>query len=514
MDPGILLYLSSGLLLGWSLGANDAANVFGTAVGSRMIRFRTAAIICSLFVIGGAVLGGAGAAHTLGRLGAVNALPGAFTVALAAAVATFLMTRAGLPVSTSQAVVGAILGWNFYADRVTGTGALGDILLSWVLCPVLAGLAAVGIYQLLRLGLRRSRLHLLRQDALVRQALVLAGAFGAYSLGANNIANVMGVFLPDNPFSPLQVLGVTLTAAQQLFLLGGLAIATGVATYSEKVMRTVGGRIMRLSPEAALVVVLAQALVLFVFASEGLQGWLVRRGLPALPLVPVSSSQAVIGAIVGLGLMRGGRLLRARPLGGVAGGWVVTPVAAGVLAFVMLFFVDNVFDQTVAEPVTYRLDPAVVEKAREEGLVEDDLGDLAGREFTNAIRLQSRLREEAGLGAATSERVIELAEVTPLHVDLGRANLQLDRDWLALDQVAAIRTLADRRFQHAWQLHDALAAASPLWRLREETPLNHEWNREVRQKRAYLERLFAVPPPDADPAAGGSGADSGEGAAP
>jgi len=46
----ILFYLSSGLFLGWSLGANDAANVFGTAVGTRMVNFRVAATICAVFV--------------------------------------------------------------------------------------------------------------------------------------------------------------------------------------------------------------------------------------------------------------------------------------------------------------------------------------------------------------------------------------------------------------------------------------------------------------------------------
>ena len=61
-------FLLSGLFLGWSLGANDAANVYGTAVGARMIRFRTAAVACSLFVLVGAVVGGAGATHTLGKL--------------------------------------------------------------------------------------------------------------------------------------------------------------------------------------------------------------------------------------------------------------------------------------------------------------------------------------------------------------------------------------------------------------------------------------------------------------
>ncbi len=77
-------FMSSGLFLGWSLGANDASNVFGTAVGSKMIHFRTAAVWCSIFVILGAVISGAGASHTLGKLGAVNAMAGAFIVAFAA----------------------------------------------------------------------------------------------------------------------------------------------------------------------------------------------------------------------------------------------------------------------------------------------------------------------------------------------------------------------------------------------------------------------------------------------
>ncbi|MDR4987641.1 MAG: inorganic phosphate transporter, partial [Bacteroidales bacterium] len=64
-----LVLLSSGLLLGWSLGSNDAANIFGTAVGSRMISFRKAAWIASIFVIIGAVFQGRGASETLTSLG-------------------------------------------------------------------------------------------------------------------------------------------------------------------------------------------------------------------------------------------------------------------------------------------------------------------------------------------------------------------------------------------------------------------------------------------------------------
>jgi PiT family inorganic phosphate transporter len=136
------VYLLSGLFLGWSLGANDAANVYGTAVGTRMIKFRTAAIACSVFLLIGAVVGGAGASHTLGKLGAVNALPGSFTVALSAGLTVAWMTKLKLPVSTSQAVVGAIIGWNFFAGAATDYGSLTKIVTSWVLCPVLAAVFA------------------------------------------------------------------------------------------------------------------------------------------------------------------------------------------------------------------------------------------------------------------------------------------------------------------------------------------------------------------------------------
>ena len=96
MDLTILVFLLGGLFLGWSLGANDAANVFGTAVGTRMIRFKTAAMVCGVFVILGAVISGAGTTATLGRLGSINAMPGAFAACAAAGLAVYMMTKSGL----------------------------------------------------------------------------------------------------------------------------------------------------------------------------------------------------------------------------------------------------------------------------------------------------------------------------------------------------------------------------------------------------------------------------------
>ena len=344
----IFFFLSSGLFLGWSLGANDAANVFGTAVGTRMVRFRTAALICSVCVVLGAVISGAGASGTLGKLGSVNALGGAFTVALSAALTVFWMTKWKLPVSTSQAIVGAIIGWNLFVGFPTDYHTLTQIVGTWIICPVLAAAFAAVFYFTFKAFIERSHIHMIRLDTYTRWGLLLVGAFGSYSLGANNIANVMGVFVRVSPFKDVNLAGILhLNSAQQLFFLGGVAIAVGVYTYSHNVMETVGSELFALSPVAALIVVLSSSMVLFLFASQGLKFWLQSHGLPSLPLVPVSSSQAVVGAILGIGIAKSKRNIHFGVLGKIGFGWVATPVISGIVSYVLLFFVQNVFMQKV-----------------------------------------------------------------------------------------------------------------------------------------------------------------------
>jgi PiT family inorganic phosphate transporter len=195
------------------------------------------------------------------------------------------------------------------------------------------------------------KIHMLEQDAYNRWGLLIVGAFGAYSLGANNIANVMGVFVPAQPFTDIHLFNnLSFSGAQQLFLLGALAIGVGVFTYSRRVMLTVGSDLFKLTPVAALVVVFSEALVLFLFASKSLEQWLISHGLPAFPLAPVSSSQAVIGGIIGVGLVKRGRGIRYEILGKITLGWIATPLVAGFISFVALFFVQNVFEQQVVNP--------------------------------------------------------------------------------------------------------------------------------------------------------------------
>jgi len=351
----ILFFLTSGLFLGWSLGANDASHIFGSAVGSKMVTFRKAAIIASVFFILGAVIQGSGTSHTLGKLGSVNAIGGSFTLALAAAVTIYMMTKFALPISTTQAIVGAIIGWNFFTGNQTDSATLEKIVISWVAGPVIGAIFAVILYISVKKIKNSARIHLIRFESYIKTGLIVVGAFGAYSLGANNIANVMGVFVPAFHLRDIDLWVFTLNSSQQLFLLGGLAVASGIISYSWKVMETIGSNILELSSEAALVVVLAQSLVLFIFSSTGLSNLFVKTGLPPIPMVPVSSSQVIVGCILGIGLYKGARNINFKVLGEIGLGWIISPLASGLLTFILLFFMKNIFGINVGskagEPV-------------------------------------------------------------------------------------------------------------------------------------------------------------------
>ena len=172
--------------------------------------------------------------------------------------------------------------------------------------------------------------------------------------------------MPSSPFENVQIAGIfDISAVEQLFLLGAIAIAIGVYTYSKRVMMTVGGSLMTLSPTGALVVVMASSMVLFVFSSQELSGFVAGLGLPPIPLIPVSSSQAVVGAVIGIACLqgiKGVRQVKWGVLGGIASGWVTTPVIAAVISFILLFIVQNVFDQQVYQAVSEHITPPVVEK--------------------------------------------------------------------------------------------------------------------------------------------------------
>ena len=488
-DPAIIIFLTGGLFLGWSLGANDAANVFGTAVGSRMIRFTTAALICGIFVILGAIISGTGTSLTLGKLGAVNALGGSFMAALAAGLTVYWMTKFGLPVSTSQAIIGSIIGWNLFSDSYTDLSSLLKILSTWVVCPLLSALIAALLFTLAKSFIGKISIGLIRLDGYTRLALILAGAFGAYSLGANNIANVMGVFVPVAPFTDIQVGSIfRISSIQQLFLLGGLAIAVGVFTYSKRVMMTVGSELITLTPLAAWVAVMAHSIVLFLFASERLEQFLANLSLPTIPLVPVSSSQAVVGAVIGIGMAQGGHEVHWNRLFSIIKGWFLTPLISCMICFFGLFFLQNVFLQSVKNETRFQLSEPVLEKLKNNGIDFTGLKDLENTTYSTSGNLTRTLREHGELNNDDALKAIEFAELKQIRLDPGKMG-QLDESLLTESQRMTLGQLEGQRFNHTWEFNDALTELSVEWQIQGGLK-NKLCDRKTLQKLSYLHRHF------------------------
>jgi len=488
IDPTVLIFLTSGLFLGWSLGANDAANVFGTAVGSRMVRFTTAALICGVFVVLGAFVSGTGAAQTLGKLGAVNALGGSFMAALAAGLTVYWMTKLGLPVSTSHAIIGSIIGWNLFSDSYTDISSLLKILSTWIICPLLSAVIAALLFTLAKIFVRKIGVGLIRMDGYTRLALILAGAFGAYSLGANNIANVMGVFVPVAPFPDLQFgQDFSVSSAQQLFLVGGLAIAVGVFTYSKRVMMTVGSELMTLTPLAAWVAVMSHSIVLFLFASERLEQLLANMSLPTIPLVPVSSSQAVVGAVIGIGMLQGGREIQWPRIYGIVRGWVITPVISCLLCFVGLYFMQNVFQQEVQRESNYLLSTRVLEKFQKEGIETTGLNQLLDSTFSSSAELVRAVSSIVPLSSQQGLKVVEFSLQKSLLITQEKI-ASMDKKGLSSIQLDALNQLQGQSFNFPWQLGDSLAEISSEWEVRGGGLKNKLYDRKIKQKLAYLYR--------------------------
>lgn len=302
----MLLKFLPSIYLGWALGTNDAANVFGPPVISGTVRYREAIIIAAVLVIIGSVAEGWKCMPTVGGITRLESLTAAIAC-LAAAVIVNLMSFLKLPVSTSQAIIGGIIGVGLLRQTPISYAKLIKILICWLSTPIGAALIALLFYKLLAF-LWQSRVKNIRVfNITIKVACILIGSYGAYSLGANNVANVAGALVGAGLISPFRAA-----------LWGGISIALGILTYSKNVMITVGKKITPLDPFSSLVAILASAVTLHIFTQLR---------------VPISSSQSIVGAVCGIGLIKGVRSVSKLTLILVFIGWIATFLGSAALAY-------------------------------------------------------------------------------------------------------------------------------------------------------------------------------------
>lgn len=303
--------MGAGAYVGWNIGANDTANCVGTTVGCGLISFRNAVIVVSIFAILGAMLQGQHVMKTIGK-GIVKTDLNYLAVCVALVCSGFFVTLATffrIPTSTSQAIVGGVVGIGLAVGAEVDFSKFIVIAESWVVCPILVMALAFGLMYVVMKILQRFRTKSLLFQQAFGWLAILSACYVAYSMGANNAGNAVG------PIANLDVLHPKL-----LLLIGGISIAFGAATYGKKVADTVGKGITPLDIPGAFVAQVSSAFGMHLFSILG---------------IPVSTSSAIVGAVVGVGLVRGLKAISKRTILTILIGWVLTPTLAAGASFVL-----------------------------------------------------------------------------------------------------------------------------------------------------------------------------------
>ena len=323
-----LLALTIAVALGFDFtnGFHDTANAVATSITTRALGPRLAVVLSALLNFAGAVVAiellHTKVANTIGSLVAPRGGPalGMIIAALVGAIAWNLITwRAGIPSSSSHALIGGLIGMGIvaYGSGAVNWGQVGPVVIALVTSPI-AGLVLAYLFMLVVLNVfRRTRPSTANRRFRLLQ--ILSGSFVSFSHGANDAQKTMGVMTlalvsthhlavgPRGfPFPPLWV--VTLAA-----------VAIGLGTYAGgwRIIRTLGSRVIRLDPVDGFVAQTMAAAVIQAATQVAL---------------PVSTTHVVSGAVMGAGATRRFGAVRWGVARNILATWVVTIPAAALLA--------------------------------------------------------------------------------------------------------------------------------------------------------------------------------------
>ena len=307
--------------LAWNLGANDVANSMGTSVGSKAITLGQALTIAAVMEFSGALIFGQGVSQKLAT-GILDLnlytesldqfVLGMMAVLLSAGIWMNVATVWGLPVSSSHATVGAIAGFGSVSLGMNAVRwqSLGVISLAWVVTPLVTATIAAMLYQLV-LALK------IEDEAPFAKLQVISACGVAFAHGSNDVGNAIAPFAAI--ISVLQTRQIPIDSVPIPLLvlaLGGVGIVGGLAVWGKKVIETVGEGIIALQPKGGFCAELATAIAVLTASNFGL---------------PVSTSHALVGAVVGIGLVKGRESIQWGNFRSIALTWVATiPTSIGL----------------------------------------------------------------------------------------------------------------------------------------------------------------------------------------
>ena len=331
-----LLALTIVVALGFDFtnGFHDTANAVATSITTRALSPRMAVLLSALLNFAGAVIAiqllHTKVSNTIGGLVAPagGVALGMIIAALVGAIAWNLITwRAGIPSSSSHALIGGLIGMGLvaYGGGAVKWSQAGPVVIALVTSPV-AGLVLAYVFMLVVLNVFR-RVRPSTANRRFRMLQILSGSFVSFSHGANDAQKTMGVMTlalvsthhlrvgPGGfPFPPLWVVSLA-------------AVAIGLGTYAGgwRIIRTLGSRVIRLDPVDGFVAQTMAAVVI--------------QAATQLAL-PVSTTHVVSGAVMGAGATRRFGAVRWGVARNILATWMVTIPAAALLAAACAAFVS------------------------------------------------------------------------------------------------------------------------------------------------------------------------------
>ncbi len=301
----------SGLFFGWTIGSHYTGATMGMAYGSGVIKSPvTATVLIAVFVILGATFESHNVVTTVGTgiIRGEDMTPlGAMCMMLTAALVTAANTWMKWPVSTSQlacfSVVGSALAMG--APIFWGT-TIVFLFVTWIGTPILSCILG---YIFTRLTTFCTKDCSERVNRWLGYGLAAACCYAAYTLGANNTGNAVGVFF-----------GLKLTTPMKAGFIGGIVMAIGALTWGRPILEKVGKGIVTLDLSMGVGAKMGQSITAHTAAFLG---------------YPTSMNQALIGGVAGAGGARGLKTLDLKALREIVISWFFTPIVAGIVSFLL-----------------------------------------------------------------------------------------------------------------------------------------------------------------------------------
>jgi phosphate/sulfate permease len=291
------------------LGGNNFSTCLGASLGAGIVRMSDAMIIASVGLLAGALFEGYKLSSVLGgQILPVLSTQGLIVILIVGLAVMAVVTLFHLPLSLSQVLVGA--GWGL--ALASGIGIAGSyslaIVASWILSPMLGFCVSAVIEKaMLRFG-RRAR-DVLSLNRTYARLTLIAGFYAAYTLGANTLGLVVGLF--SSSLGDLLPLSIMLSAAT----------VAGIVFLSKGTVRSVADNLVGLSPSMALSAQFGGAVSVHVFTELSL---------------PVSISQVVIGGMSGTASAKQMAITNKRIVQQVLAGWTIGPLAGVALSFLLM----------------------------------------------------------------------------------------------------------------------------------------------------------------------------------